>query len=38
MCPPPDCRPAVGALAPTGTCRRLSPFGGSAVVTALNYN
>ncbi|KAL0641432.1 hypothetical protein Bca4012_059145 [Brassica carinata] len=30
MCPPPDCRPSVGASAPKGTCRWLSPFGGSA--------
>ncbi|CAN7092478.1 unnamed protein product [Brassica rapa subsp. narinosa] len=29
MCPPPDCRPSVGASAPKGTCRWLSPFGGS---------
>ncbi|CAF2374788.1 unnamed protein product, partial [Brassica napus] len=36
--PPPDCRPSVGASAPKGTCRWLSPFGGSAVRTALNYN
>ncbi|WZZ77072.1 hypothetical protein YC2023_097649 [Brassica napus] len=38
MRPPPDCRPSVGASAPKGTCRWLSPFGGSAVRTALNYN
>ncbi|CAN6973946.1 unnamed protein product [Brassica rapa subsp. trilocularis] len=38
MHPPPDCRPSVGASAPKGTCRWLSPFGGSAVRTALNYN
>ncbi|CAN7055019.1 unnamed protein product [Brassica oleracea var. botrytis] len=38
MCPPPDCRPSVGASAPKGTCRWLSSFGGSAVRTALNYN
>ncbi|CAN7089066.1 unnamed protein product [Brassica rapa subsp. narinosa] len=38
MRPPPDCRPSVGASAPKGTCRWLSPFGGSAVWTALNYN
>ncbi|WZY99698.1 hypothetical protein YC2023_072027 [Brassica napus] len=31
-------RPSVGASAPKGTCRWLSPFGGSAVRTALNYN
>ncbi|CAN7092474.1 unnamed protein product [Brassica rapa subsp. narinosa] len=30
MRPPPDCRPSVGASAPKGTCRWLSPFGGSA--------
>ncbi|WZZ14945.1 hypothetical protein YC2023_108034 [Brassica napus] len=35
---PPDCRPSVGASAPKGTCRWLSPFGGSTVRTALNYN
>ncbi|WZY99841.1 hypothetical protein YC2023_072170 [Brassica napus] len=34
----PDCRPSVGASAPKGTCRWLSPFDGSAVRTALNYN
>ncbi|KAG7527794.1 Reverse transcriptase RNA-dependent DNA polymerase [Arabidopsis suecica] len=38
MRPPPDCRPSVGASAPKGTCRWLSPFGGSVVRTALNYN
>ncbi|CAF2098433.1 unnamed protein product [Brassica rapa subsp. narinosa] len=38
MRPPPDCRPSIGASAPKGTCRWLSPFGGSAVRTALNYN
>ncbi|CAF2098342.1 unnamed protein product, partial [Brassica napus] len=38
MRPPPDCRPSVGASAPKGTCRWLSPFGGSTVWTALNYN
>ncbi|CAN7022592.1 unnamed protein product, partial [Brassica rapa subsp. trilocularis] len=38
MRPPPDCRPSVGASAPKGTCRWLSPFGGSTVRTALNYN
>ncbi|CAN7100063.1 unnamed protein product [Brassica rapa subsp. narinosa] len=38
MRPPPDCRPSVGASAPKGTCHWLSPFGGSAVRTALNYN
>ncbi|CAN7105483.1 unnamed protein product [Brassica rapa subsp. narinosa] len=38
MRPPPDSRSSVGALAPKGTCRWLSPFGGSAVRTALNYN
>ncbi|CAN7077081.1 unnamed protein product [Brassica oleracea var. botrytis] len=38
MRPAPDCRPSVGASAPKGTCRWLSPFGGSAVRTALNYN
>ncbi|WZZ15015.1 hypothetical protein YC2023_108104 [Brassica napus] len=38
MRPPPDCRPSIGASAPKGTCRWLSPFGGSAVQTALNYN
>ncbi|CAN7022717.1 unnamed protein product [Brassica rapa subsp. trilocularis] len=38
MRPLPDCRPSVGASAPKGTCRWLSPFGGSAVQTALNYN
>ncbi|CAN7100440.1 unnamed protein product, partial [Brassica rapa subsp. narinosa] len=38
MRPPPDCRPSVGASAPKGTCRWLSPFCGSAVRTALNYN
>ncbi|CAG7862963.1 unnamed protein product [Brassica rapa] len=38
MRPPPDCRPSVGASAPKGTCCWLSPFGGSAVRTALNYN
>ncbi|WZZ71354.1 hypothetical protein YC2023_082724 [Brassica napus] len=38
MRPPPDCRPSVGASAPKGTCRWLSPFGGSAVRTTLNYN
>ncbi|CAF2086299.1 unnamed protein product [Brassica napus] len=38
MRPPPDCRPSVGASAPKGMCRWLSPFGGSAVRTALNYN
>ncbi|CAN7093039.1 unnamed protein product [Brassica rapa subsp. narinosa] len=38
MRPPPDCRPSVGASAPKGTCRWLSPFGGSAFRTALNYN
>ncbi|CAF1943041.1 unnamed protein product, partial [Brassica napus] len=27
--PPPDCRPSVGASAPKGTCRWLSPFGGA---------
>ncbi|CAN6848887.1 unnamed protein product [Brassica oleracea var. botrytis] len=38
MRPPPDCRPLVGGSAPKGTCHWLSPFGGSAVWTALNYN
>ncbi|WZZ15105.1 hypothetical protein YC2023_108194 [Brassica napus] len=38
MHPLPDCRPSVGASAPKGTCRWLSPFDGSAVRTALNYN
>ncbi|CAF2086651.1 unnamed protein product [Brassica napus] len=38
MRPLPDCRPSVGSLAPKGTCRWLSPFGGSTVRTALNYN
>ncbi|KAG7528680.1 putative transposase Ptta/En/Spm plant [Arabidopsis suecica] len=38
MRPPPDCRPSVGASAPKGTCRWPSPFGGSVVRTALNYN
>ncbi|CAN6848881.1 unnamed protein product [Brassica oleracea] len=35
---PLDCRPSVVASAPKGMCRWLSPFGGSAVQTALNYN
>ncbi|CAN7092454.1 unnamed protein product [Brassica rapa subsp. narinosa] len=38
MRPPPDFRPSVGASAPKGTCSWLSPFGGSAVRTTLNYN
>ncbi|CAN6989850.1 unnamed protein product [Brassica rapa subsp. trilocularis] len=38
MRPPPDCRPSVGASAPKGTCRWLSPFVRSAIKTALNYN
>ncbi|CAG7863628.1 unnamed protein product [Brassica rapa] len=38
MHPLPDCRPSVGASAPKGTCRWLSPFDRSAVRTALNYN
>ncbi|WZZ71389.1 hypothetical protein YC2023_082759 [Brassica napus] len=38
MHPPPDCRPSIGTSAPKGTCRWLSPFGGSAVWTGLNYN
>ncbi|CAN7100377.1 unnamed protein product [Brassica rapa subsp. narinosa] len=38
MRPLPDYRPSVGASAPKGTCRWLSPFGGSTVRTALNYN
>ncbi|KAL0853201.1 hypothetical protein Bca101_058353 [Brassica carinata] len=36
MCPPHVCRPSVGASAPKGTCRWLSPFA-SAARTALNY-
>ncbi|CAN6805024.1 unnamed protein product [Brassica oleracea] len=35
MRPPPDCRPSVGASAPKGTCRWLSPFGGSALISCL---
>ncbi|CAN6871628.1 unnamed protein product [Brassica oleracea] len=35
MRPPPDCRPSVGASAPKGTCRSLSPFGGSALISCL---
>ncbi|CAG7870784.1 unnamed protein product [Brassica rapa] len=38
MRPPPDSRPSVGALAPKGMCRWLSPFGGCTVWTAFNYN
>ncbi|CAN6848901.1 unnamed protein product [Brassica oleracea] len=35
---PPDYRPSVRASAPKGTCHWLSPFGRSALRTALNYN
>ncbi|KAK9048555.1 hypothetical protein SSX86_030886 [Deinandra increscens subsp. villosa] len=38
MCPSPVCRPAVGASAPKGTCRGLSPCDGRVVRAALKYN